>query len=284
MRKAREQTNTSEYLCPAGFVKTHIKSRAIYLREDVSIQQLDLLLTGEAEVLKETPKSQVRTMGHWIIKSRTTGFLRALCSPSTNKIRHHSAWEASHFLRSKGVRVPEPLGYIEQGRAGIITKSWHIFQNLQQYKDVEMYVSTLIGKGADGVVLAAFLTHLAAAVNGINECGAYHSDLSGKNIFTRDGVRFYFIDLDAVQIDVPYDEEKRLKNHVQLYDSFCDAISDTLLVPFIESLLPESIDLRIWMPEVRKAQEKRRAKVESYWAKHGQPEHINPLRAFRTLS
>ena len=61
------------------------------------------------------------------------------------------------------------------------------------------------------------------------------------------------------------------------YDSFV-TLSDALLVPFIQAMLPEHIDLRIWMPKVRKAQRERRAKVEAYWAKHGPPERMNPLR------
>ena len=123
--------------------------------------------------------------------------------------------------------------------------------------------------------------HLALAVKELETVQAYHADLSGKNIYTADGKNFYFIDLEAVQFNVEYDAKKRMKNHVQLYDSFCDALSDLLLVPFLGALMHESLDLRVWMPEVRKAQKERRAQVEASWAKHGQPERINPLRAFR---
>ena len=43
---------------------------------------------------------------------------------------------AGHYLRAHGIRVPELLT-MERSAAGVITSSWHIFQNLLQYRDVE---------------------------------------------------------------------------------------------------------------------------------------------------
>ena len=273
--------NDGTLMCPHGFTCGKTGNKRAWYREDVSPKQLETLLTHEAEVLKETPKVRVSAVEHWIIKHRRSMVARSVLSPGRNRERHVCAWRAGHYLRAHGIRVPEPLAYMERSAAGVITSSWHIFQNLLQYRDVESYVSGLIESGADGLSLEAFLHHLAESLASLEACGAWHGDLSGKNIYTRDGVRFYLIDLDAVQLNVPYDEERRLKNHVQLYDSFCDALSDVLLVPFLESLLPQSCDLRTWMPRVRDDQQKRRAKVEAYWAKYGYPEHINPLRAYR---
>lgn len=278
------QLEESVLLCPPGFVQADANGSLVYMREDVSVEQLQMLLTHDADVLKETAKVQVRAVGHWVIKERKTDLARALVAPSRNRSRHRCGWLAGNYLRARGVRVPEPLAYLERGTAGVVIQSWHIFQNLQRFRDVETYLSEVIYNGANGPVLAAFLHNLAAELNRLEAAGAYHSDLSGKNIYTRDGLRFYLIDLDAVEYGVPYNDEKRLRNHVQLYDSFCDALPDSFLVPFIGELLTQSHDLRVWMPKVRKVQEQRRAKVEEDWAKHGQPERINPLRAFRPHS
>ncbi len=210
---------TNDWLCPSGFVRGRFRGMNAYYREDVTSEQLETLMSHEGEVVKQTRKVCVRSVGHWIIKSRRSAMAGALLFPKRNEARHVCGWCAGNYFRACGIRVPEPLAYMEYGIAGIITRSWHIFENLFECRDVE---------GADELRLSSFLYHLAVAINSLADNGAYHGDLSGKNIFTRDGVRFYLIDLDAVELNVPYDEERRLKNHVQLYDSFCDALSWSL--------------------------------------------------------
>lgn len=271
-------------LCPPGFVATRIRGGMAYVRQDVVPEQLELLLSREGEILKETRKNKVRAVGNWIIKERRSQLLGIAGTPSRNREKHSRPWRAGNYLRMYGINVPEPLAYVERRVAGMVAGSWHIFQNLNHCRDVETYLSEIIITGATGMMLASFLHHLAVAVNELEAVEAYHGDLAGKNIYTPDGERFYFIDLDAVEYGVKCDQKRRMKNHVQLYDSFCDALADSLLVPFLDELLPESEDLRVWMPEIRKAQQQRRAKVEADWAKNGRPEHINPLRAFQAHS
>lgn len=274
---ARASINMHALMCPEGFREARVAKRKAWIRQDVTEAQLEALLAYDAEPIKESAKSRVRRIGHWVIKE-TRGSIRRRAAR-----RQHKAWMAAHYLRQHGIRVPEPLALIERTRLGVVTGSDHVFQYLDGCKNVEAYLSDCIHAEVQGDALATFLAGLATAVNAITAAGAYHSDLSGKNIFTRDGHRFYFIDLDAVELGVSCDDAMRLRNHVQLYDSFCDALSDKLLVPFIQAMLPKHADLRVWMPEVRRAQEKRRARVEAYWAKHGRPENINPLRAVREI-
>jgi hypothetical protein len=274
--------NTDSLLCPEGYSCAQCKYGKAYFRQDVSPGQLEMMLTADAEILKETSKTQVGAIGHWIIKERRSGLGRSILSRADNRGKHFRAWCAGNYLRKHGVLVPEPLAYVEKGVGHVITRSWHIFQNLLHHQDVETYLSNMILKGADGMLLSSFLAHLAVSINALCSSGAYHGDLSGKNIYTRDGYRFYLIDLDAVELGDEYTDAKRLKNHVQLYDSFCDALTDALLVPFIGKLLPESMDLRVWMPKVRSAQEARRTKLEAAWVKNGRPDKVNPLRAFKS--
>lgn len=281
MEHDRNGSVFSSSLCPPGYVTLEVSGNTAFVRQDVTPDQLRLLLSTKTEVLKDTVKTQVWAVGHWVVKERKRRMHRALVTPTANRNLHQKAWRASHFLRNRGVRVPEPLAYIEQRRAGIVIASWHIFQYLRHSLDVESFLAQMILNGADGTVLAKFLKRLAEMVVTLEASGAYHGDLSGKNIYTPDGYRFYLIDLDAVEIETAITEDMRLKNHVQLYDSFCDALSDALLVPFIEQMLPETIDLRTWMPNVRHAQQERRRRVEAYWLKHGKPERVNPLRQFK---
>jgi len=265
-------------LCPEGFRRVPIHGGTAYVRCDVEDKQLHALLAHQGEVLKASTKTRVRRLGQWAVKETHHGVASRFIGRARRRSRH--PWMALHYLRCKGVRVPEPLAYIEYGRLGLVKSSAHIFQYLSFYYDVETWLSLQIREGIEGKDITAFLDGLAKAVNTLCDSGAWHADLSGKNIMTRDGTQFYFVDLDAVQLEGGYNDEKRLKNHVQLYDSFCDALSDALLVPFIQAMLPDHLDLRVWMPKVRKAQQERRTKVEAYWAKHGPPERMNPLRGF----
>lgn len=267
------------FLCPDGFRQLPVPGGMAYARQDVDEKQLQALLTYEGEVLKTSEKSRVRRLGHWVIKETRHGLASGLVGHGRSRSR--APWIALHYLRQHGVRVPEPLAYVEYGRLGMVKAGAQIFQYLSFSYDVETYLSMRIREGVDGEAIAAFLAELARAVNKLGESGAWHADLSGKNIMTRDGAQFYFVDLEAVEIGCVYDDEKRLKNHIQLYDSFCDALSDALLVPFIEAMLPNNLDLRVWMPRVRQAQRERRARIEARWAKYGPPERLNPLRAFR---
>ena len=87
---------------------------------------------------------------------------------------------------------------------------------------------------------------------------AFHADLSGKNIFTKDGSKFYFIDLDGVVLSAHYTEELLLKNHIQLYDSFCDFCDHNTLARFHARMLPETEHLETWMRRVVEGQRARR--------------------------
>ena len=263
-------------LCPKGFRRLKIPGGVAYVRNDLEETKLQALLAHQGEILKASSKSQVRRLGHWAIKEKHHGVASRLVGRARHRSRH--PWMALNFLHIKNVPVPEPLAYIEYGRLGLVKSSVQIFQYLSFCYDVETWLSLQIREGVEGESITRFLDGLAKAVNSLCASGAWHADLSGKNIMTRDGIQFYFVDLDAVQLENSYDDEKRLKNHVQLYDSFCDALSDALLVPFIQAMLPEHLDLRVWMPKVRQAQRERRAKVEAHWAKHGPPERMNPLR------
>ncbi len=266
-------------LCPEGFTRIAVPGGAAYARRDVDKQQLMKLLAYDGEILKSSAKSRVRRLGHWVIKETRHHWASGIIGRARRQSRH--SWMALHYLHKNGVRVPEPLAYIEYGRLGVVKSSAQIFQYLSFSYDVETYLSMRIREGTEAEFFSSFLAALAASINKLGASGAWHADLSGKNIMTRDGAVFYFVDLEAVEYGCPYDDEKRLKNHVQLYDSFCDALSDALLVPFIGAMLPEHLDLRVWMPKVRKAQQERRARIEARWAKQGPPTRLNPLREFR---
>ena len=265
--------SNTDPMCPPNFRVNRQSGRIVYLRNDVTDEQLETLLRYPGEVLKSSPKAEVRRVGHWVVKETRAGAVKAV-RHTLMRDRYRRPWLAAHRLRAHRVRVPEPLAFVEKERLGIASGTVFIFQYLAGQMNVEEFLLSLLKQGAGADAIGGFLDRLADGINGIEAAGAYHADLSGKNIFTREGDRFYFIDLDDVSLDVSIDEEARLKNHVQLYDSFCDALNDSLMVPFIEKMLPDGLDLRVWMPRVRKAQQERRVAIEAKWEKQG----IRPRR------
>jgi hypothetical protein len=161
------------------------------------------------------------------------------------------------------------MAYIERSAFGIIWFNATISERLAGFRNVERYAAEELDVDRDPDHIRHFLGSLAASVNALGAAGAYHSDLSGKNIFTNDGKTFYFIDLDAVYLHTACGDRLRLLNHVQLYDSFCDQFPDALLGPFIEKMIPDENRPGNWLGRVRAAQQKRRAITEAKWRKQG---------------
>jgi len=256
-------------MCPPNFSISRMSGRTVYLRSDVTYPQLEKLLEHPGEVLKTSPKAEVRRVGHWVVKESRAGAGTGTVRHTLLRERYRNPWIAAHHLRANHVRVPEPLAFIEKKRLGLVSGTIFVFQYLAGHLNTEEFLLSLLKQGAGADAIGGFLDRLATAINGLEAAGAYHADLSGKNIFTREGDRFFFIDLDAVSLDTPTDEEKRMKNHVQLYDSYCDALNDSLMVPFIGKMLSPDLDLRVWMPRVRKAQQERRTAIEAKWEKQG---------------
>jgi len=255
---------------------THARRGAasVYLTPGVSLDEVLDALAETGEVLKDSHRGRVRRVGNCVIKESTRGSADAI-KHTMHRARYRQAWLAAHHLQENGVGIAAPIAFVEFRRAGIISGHAMLSAYLPEHRDVEQFTVALIKRGAGRDTLAHFLDALANAINALTDSGAIHEDLSGKNILTADGEAFRFIDLDAVTIGAPYTDELRLKNHVQLYDSFCDVLSDRLLVPFLEKLLSTTIDSRTWMPQVREAQEQRRRITEERWEREGKTRERN---------
>ena len=274
MSMTSTDTTPTDPMCPPNFRILRHWGKKVYLRNDVTDKQLETLLNHPGEVLKSSRKAEVRRVGHWVVKESRGAMVLRTVRHTLLRRRYRRPWLAAHHLRANGVGVPEPLAFVEKKRLGLVRGTTYVFQYLAGQVNSEEFLLSLLKQGAGADVIGGFLDRLAESINSIEAAGAHHTDLSGKNIFTREGDRFFFIDLDAVSLDTAISEEARFKNHVQLYDSFCDALNDSLMVPFIEKMLPAEFDLRVWMPRVRKAQQERRAAVEAKWEKQG----IHPRR------
>jgi len=235
----------------------------------VSLNGILEALSSPGEVLKDSEKCKVQRVGDYVLKESKLARGSGPLKHTFKRDRYRQGWFAAHHLRKHGIDVPAPLAYVEKGRLGVITGNVLITSYLGGQQNVEQFLQVLIQRKAGADTIHHFLAALAEAINAFTACGAYHGDLSGKNIFTADGRHFSFIDLDDVVLGDIYDEGLRMKNHVQLYDSFCDFLSDNVLVPFITKMISSAQDIRVWMPRVREAQVQRRELVEERWAKEG---------------
>lgn len=221
------------------------------------------------EVLKESRKSVVRRVDNWVIKQSRPSFLFGLARHTFRRERYRRGWNAARHLQSCGVLVPKPIAYIEKGFAGLVTANAFVSEYLQGWRNVEQCVRALVHGGAGPDPIHMVLERLADAVNALVMAGAYHDDLSGKNILTRDGRAFCFIDLDAVDLNAEYTDARRKRNLVQLYDSFCDELSDVFLAPFIARMLESRHDPRVWLPAIRQGQAERRRELNVRRARTG---------------
>lgn len=240
------------------------------VREGEELDRLIALLAPEAGVeLKSGGGSRVRRCDEWAIKESTGPLLLRTARHTLQGARYRQVWETALHLLRCGVLIPDPVAFVERGRLGIVSNRHMVSAFLEGHRDVEDFMRGLLRAHAGQDTISAFLDGLGQSLLRLEAAGVYHSDLSGKNILTNDGARFYIIDLDAAQRTDDYNDTRRMRNHVQLYDSFCDEISDSLLVPFLSGLLKAQHDPRVWMPEVRKRQQARRAKVLARWEREG---------------
>lgn len=240
----------------------------VHRRADLPLDRVLDAAQAPGEILKASSKSETRRVDDWVIKSsRRDPFLGSL-KRTVLRARYRTGWVAALHLVRRGVHVPPPCAFIERGRYGLITGNTVITEYLDGCMDVEHFADAMQDRWtADDV--HKYLAALAEAVNGLSACGAYHSDLAGKNILTRDGATFHFIDLDGIVLHRPHTEAMRMKTHVQLYDSFCDRWQDAFLEPFIARMLPDPDVLPEWMRTVRQLQAKRRIRTEVVWRKQG---------------
>ncbi|MDX9973834.1 MAG: lipopolysaccharide kinase InaA family protein [FCB group bacterium] len=248
----------------AEFVTERVGELRIERRSDAALDAILGALKSPGEVLKQSHKSTARRVGDWVIKEsrrNLSEYIKHVFHPS----RYRAGWLAARYLEERGIGVPEAVAYVERRCLGLMTGNAVVMEFLSGYVNVEEYARRLVAAGANAARVEAFLEGLAKAVGALDAAGAYHSDLSGKNIFTRTGAEFRFIDLDGVVLGRKQTEAMRLLNHVQLYDSFCDLWDDSVLDPFLAPLIPADRDIEAWMETVRAGQAARRARTEAVW-------------------
>lgn len=244
------------------------------IRGDASLEYVMGVLNAPRNTLKRSSKSWTCRVGEWVVKESSFQRGAAVLKHTVRRNHYRRAWEAACFLADRGIPTPEPLAYVEFGACGLIWKNALVVRFLEGFERTDHCIQRRVAEGVSDVDITAFFDGLAAAIEGLSANGVYHSDLTGKNILTRDGTSFHFIDLDGVYLSVPYTREKRIRNHVQLYDTFLEWLPDETLSRFITKLIPADADVAAWMQEVREIRRIRRERAEALWRKYGRPENV----------
>lgn len=251
----------------------------LWRKHAVSLESVFETLRATGDPLKTSAKSRTVRVGDRVVKTSAGSLLLNFVRHTFQRARYRRAWRSALHLEAHGVACPSPIAHVEWTAAGCIWRHATVSAYLDGCADVERYLDTMIASGGTSVDVSDYFARLARAVNRLVDAGAVHTDLAGKNILTRDGDTFYFIDLDGVLVAEPYTDERRMANHVQLYDSFIDRVDDSFLVPFLRAMLPERVSIDTWLICVKEAQARRRARTESAWAREGkQPPRVERLR------
>ncbi|HOF39855.1 MAG TPA: lipopolysaccharide kinase InaA family protein [Candidatus Hydrogenedentes bacterium] len=250
-------------------ITEHCGDAVVRRRIDVPCARLLELIAAEGDTLQISPTTITRRVGQYVVKACSREPVLGVLKRTLRRERYRRGWVAGLYLEQLGIGAPRVDGLVEQGRWGIIRASYLIMEYLEGANNVERCMAEMVQDGAPEERLRTFLHDLAQTVNALRDAGAYHRDLSGKNIFTRNGEKFYFIDLDSIVPVKRYSRGMLYANHVQLYDSFCDFLGDDLLDSFIALMLPDEEDYATWVKQVRRGQAERRSRQLAIWRKQG---------------
>lgn len=231
---------------------------------------LDLAERRDAgRLVKRSPHFETRIVGDHVVKRSVRGGLYDRLKRSLLPSRARRPWDAAAHLAEHGAPVPAPIAFVERIARGVVIETVYISRCVAGACTVEEHARALIAADSDEASIRAFLRCIDEAVARLTAAGAYHADLSGKNLISSDGSAVWIVDLDAVRIGVRYTRSRRMRNHVQLYDSFCDLWPPAILDDLITPLAPSGVDPARWTAEVRRRQALRRAKHRARIERNG---------------
>lgn len=234
----------------------------ILRRADTPVDRIVAALAEPGELLKRSHKSETARVGGWVIKRSVGPAPVQLAKLSLFRSRYRRGWTAACHLFASGVPAPAPVAFVEYTRAGFIRGNALITEFIDGCVDVEAHLDQMLASGAPPAAIHGYLARLAEAVNALADCGAHHTDIAGKNILTRLGQLFFFVDLDGIIVTGVPDrrrERREMRPSIDLYPGHDPAVAT---VDNLEQLSPPArilmrtlkhIDLRSIRREHKKA-------------------------------
>ena len=166
-------------------------------------------------------------------RDKTKGWvegLKYLFSPS----RGRREFLIASRLEGKGLRLPQPLGWLERVRRGWVRESY--------------YLSEAIGTGVSFIEEAAkskeprSIVELAMTVKKFQEAGLLHRDLHGGN-FLWEGDTLFLTDLHGARIMKSLSLDQRLWNLSHLFHSLRSTWGEEEQLRFLDQYFEGSFDL-----------------------------------------
>lgn len=207
----------------------------IWSNIDFNVDTFFSEILEQGKIIKQTSKTSSFQWNTYFVKKTNyplvEGIFRHLFLPH----RCRNAWEIGNFLVNHQILTPRPIAYIELLKFSFPYQHFFISEYLFDSYNVEEFIkkNIHIEKGID---LNDFFHSLKNLLIHLWEHGIYHRDLSGKNLLTKDGRDIYLIDLDSMHLINPIHMKYKIRNLIQIYDSFCDFVDEVILKDFIFSV------------------------------------------------
>jgi tRNA A-37 threonylcarbamoyl transferase component Bud32 len=167
-----------------------------------------------------------------------TGFVRFL-ETLFYVHRGKRAWKASHKLRLRGIPCAEPIALVEEGKPGLLRKSYLIMKEIPHALRLDAFLLERYFRVSDRltheeiVEKRSFVREGARALRHFHARNIYHKDFSAKNLLVNpereSTMQFYCVDVDSVQFPPRLSLRRRIKNLAQLNGvSSCITMTDKI--------------------------------------------------------
>ncbi len=218
-------------------------------------------LYTKGKIIKETSKTSSFHLGVYFIKKTNYHFIEGAFRHVLLSKRCRNAWNISNYLIKSGIHTPQPIAHFETLKFYLPYQHFFISEYLQENCNVEVFIKNNIYIKKN-ITIDNFFHTLKKLLILLWEKGIYHKDLSGKNLLTISGDNIYLIDLDSVCLISPFQIKYKIKNLIQIYDSFCDFVNEEILKDLIFTVLSNiSInELKTIYSRIKRLQEQRRIK------------------------
>jgi lipopolysaccharide kinase (Kdo/WaaP) family protein len=236
---------------PDDIIVERWPAATVYRKSHVERGALAAALEAPGELLQHTRKYRTRRVGNWVLKESLPNRGIGPLKHTFQRARCRRAWIAANFLDHVGLAAPAPVAFVERGSGGIILGNTFVMEYLEGCADIEVVAADLAARNATEMT-QVFLYRLADTLQAWANARAYHSDLKGRNVMTRNNERFYMTDLDCVTLNRVHTDEMRLRNHVQLYESLLRHLDEETLAPFLEAIVPMGTDVDAWTAQVKR--------------------------------
>lgn len=154
----------------------------------------------------------------WVVKRTEAGSLGRALADRVRGSGAARAFATGRRLRMLGALAPEPWAFVEQRRHGLPRRSWLVMEAVGE-ADLDRFQPRSKARAIEcGRALGAWLAERHA-------WGLGHRDLKASNLRiapTQDGFRFWWVDLEDVELRAPDRVSDRLRALAQLNASLDD--------------------------------------------------------------